>query len=61
MPGTTNPVIRAKNKAYLSNTNSRTHSLKKTKEDKIPVSQVTLGIILFVVIGSAIFEILKYI
>ncbi|RIA83813.1 putative stress-associated endoplasmic reticulum protein [Glomus cerebriforme] len=61
MPGSTNPVIRAKNKAYLSNSNGRSHSLKKGKDEKLSIGYFTLGIILFVVVGSAVFEILKFI
>ncbi|RHZ80605.1 hypothetical protein Glove_134g220 [Diversispora epigaea] len=64
MPGTTNPIIRKKNLAYATNIHNRGHvktSLRKEKESQLPVGYFTLGIILFVVVGSSIFEMLKFI
>lgn len=64
MPGTTNPKIRAKNQAYQSNVNHRGNvkaSLRKDKDYKYPVGYATLGVFIFVVIGSAIFEMLKFV
>lgn len=53
--------ITAANNAFTKNINNRGNVAKslKPQEDKYPVSPILIGLFLFVVCGSAVFEIVR--
>ncbi|KAI9230220.1 MAG: stress-associated endoplasmic reticulum protein [Piptocephalis tieghemiana] len=57
------PTIKNRNAAHARNIHHRGNvkDTLRVKKDKYPVSNITLAVLVFVVVGGAVFELLRWI